>query len=158
MHIYVLARTHTHTRTQTHTHTHTHKHKHAHKQVVRKMKHEKLINIIRILSMLSFFLDQVAFLKEVSQGGADGDDAKGAVTEAQWQKLLETTDPKMVEDLEALFVAYDEDDRCVCVCVWMRAQRWRGFGHGLGRWGSVYKSYTCICVHVCNHRRTYAHI
>ena len=117
MHIYVLARTHTHTRTQTHTHTHTHKHKHAHKQVVRKMKHEKLINIIRILSMLSFFLDQVAFLKEVSKGGADGDEAKGAVTEAQWQKLLETTDPKMVEDLEALFVAYDEDDRCVCVCV-----------------------------------------
>ena len=31
-------------------------------QVVRKMRHEKLLNIIRILSMLSFFLDQVMFL------------------------------------------------------------------------------------------------
>lgn len=27
--------------------------------VVRKMRHEKLVNIIRILTMLSFFLDQV---------------------------------------------------------------------------------------------------
>jgi len=80
--------------------------------VVRKMRHEKLINIIRILSMLSFFLDQVEFLKEVAGGNADGDDeaAAGAVTDAQWAKLIETTDPKIVEDLESLFVAYDDDD------------------------------------------------
>jgi Ca2+-binding EF-hand superfamily protein len=81
-------------------------------QVVRKMRHEKLLNIIRILSMLSFFLDQVEFLKSVAGGEGDGDDddEKQAVTEAQWAKLIETTDPKIVEDLEALFVAYDDDD------------------------------------------------
>ena len=35
-------------------------------EVVRKMRHEKLVNIIRILSMLSFFLDQVEFLISVA--------------------------------------------------------------------------------------------
>jgi len=78
--------------------------------VVRKMRHEKLVNIIRILTMLSFFLDQVEFLKSVAVGG-EGDDEKEkeAVTDGQWAKLIETTDPKIVEDLEALFIQYDED-------------------------------------------------
>jgi len=81
-------------------------------EVVRKMRHEKLVNIIRILSMLSFFLDQVEFLKSVA-GGADGeadDETKAAINEGQWERLIEETDPKIVEDLEALFVQYDDDD------------------------------------------------
>lgn len=76
--------------------------------VVRKMRHARLINIIRILSMLSFFLDQVEFLKSLGGGEADGEH-KQAVTDAQWEKLISETDSKLVEDLESLFSAYDED-------------------------------------------------
>jgi hypothetical protein len=55
---------------------------------------------------------QVEFLKSVA-GGADGeadDETKAAINEGQWERLIEETDPKIVEDLEALFVQYDDDD------------------------------------------------
>jgi Ca2+-binding EF-hand superfamily protein len=51
----------------------------------------------------------VEFLKEVSKGSGEEDGEKAAVTDAQWTKLLQETDPKIVEDLEALFNAYDDD-------------------------------------------------
>ena len=82
--------------------------------VLRGQKQEKLLNILRILSMLSFFLEQVEFLKKMAQDMDDGrvpsDDEKKGIADEQWKALIDKTDPKVVEDLEALFVAYDDDD------------------------------------------------
>lgn len=67
-------------------------------QVVRKQKQDKLINVLRILSMLSYFLDQIAFLKKISEHGGDLDD-KGAISDERWNSLVESTDPKVTKYL-----------------------------------------------------------
>eukprot|EP00960_Hanusia_phi_P074515 768260-Hanusia_phi.AAC.1 len=79
-------------------------------EVVRKQKQDKLLDILRILSMLSYFLDQVEFLKNMSSKSASADEQKAAITEAQWEKLMAETDPHVVDDLNALFLAYDTDE------------------------------------------------
>mmetsp|Transcript_6483 Transcript_6483/g.14933 ORF Transcript_6483/g.14933 Transcript_6483/m.14933 type:complete len:830 (+) Transcript_6483:53-2542(+) len=77
-------------------------------EVIRQQKQAKLMNILRILSMLSYFLDQVEFLKKLSEKGADTSD-QGAISDERWNKLMSETDPKVVEDLENLFNAFDDD-------------------------------------------------
>jgi len=77
-------------------------------QVVRKQKQDKLINVLRVLSMLSYFLDQIEFLKKISDSGGDVSD-QGAISDERWNQLVAATDPKVIEDLEALFNAFDDD-------------------------------------------------
>uniref|UniRef100_A0A6T6WP78 EF-hand domain-containing protein n=1 Tax=Hemiselmis tepida TaxID=464990 RepID=A0A6T6WP78_9CRYP len=77
-------------------------------EVIRQQKQRKLMNIIRILSMLSYFLDQVEFLKKLSEQG-QGTLDQGAISDERWNKLMGETDPKVVEDLESLFNAFDDD-------------------------------------------------
>eukprot|EP00290_Baffinella_frigidus_P026935 CAMPEP_0180221312 /NCGR_PEP_ID=MMETSP0987-20121128/19789_1 /TAXON_ID=697907 /ORGANISM="non described non described, Strain CCMP2293" /LENGTH=814 /DNA_ID=CAMNT_0022182683 /DNA_START=95 /DNA_END=2539 /DNA_ORIENTATION=- len=77
-------------------------------EVLREQKQEKLVNILQILSMLSFFLDQVESLKAMTASADDS--TKEGISDEQWKALLAKNDPKVVEDLEALFVAYDDDD------------------------------------------------
>ena len=70
--------------------------------------------------------DQVEFLKSVAGGeGGEIEEEKHAVTEAQWAKLIETTDPKVVcvvcGCVGGGFV-YAWVCACVGACLWVCAR------------------------------------